>query len=95
MSGGTGLTQAIGGYWARGGEGLEVGRGGRGLSNEVVAQTEDSGLLWAVVVLMGEGRGQTVVTRAGVMAVTIGRVARIEAGHRSRKGVRRKLMVLG
>ena len=57
MSGGTGLAWAIGGYWARVGEWHEVWRGGRGLSNEVVAQTEDSGLFRAVAVSAGEGEG--------------------------------------
>ena len=83
MSGGTGLARAIGGYWARVGEWLEV-----------VAQTEDSGLLWAVAVSASEDEGQTVVTQAGEVVVTVERVVCIEAGHRSRKGVRRELMVL-
>ena len=86
--------RAIGGYRAQGGEWLEVWRGGRGLSNEVVAQTEDSGLLRAVAVSTGEGRDRTVVTRAGGLAVTVERGARIEVGHRSRGGVRKELMEL-
>ena len=43
LTGCTGVVRAIGGYWARDGEWLEVWRSGRGLSNEIVAQTEDSG----------------------------------------------------
>ena len=45
-----------------------------------------SGMLWAMAVSVGEGRGRTVVTRAGVVAVTVRRVAWIEVGHRSREG---------
>ena len=42
LSGDRGYAQAIGGYWARGGEWLEVWRAGKGLSNEVVAQTKET-----------------------------------------------------
>ena len=64
------------------------------MSNEVVAQTEDSGLLRAVAVSEGEGRDRTVVTQARGLAVTVERGARIEVGHRSRGGVRKELMKL-
>ena len=57
------------------------------MSNEVVAQTKETGKLWVVAVSAGEGRDRTVVTRAGMVAVTVERGARIEVGHRSRGGV--------
>ena len=57
MSGHIGDVRAIGGYRARGGEWLEVWKAGRGLSNEVVAQTKESSKLWVVAVSAGEGEG--------------------------------------
>ena len=53
------------------------------------------GMLWAVAVSAGEGRDRTVVTRAGMVTVTVRRVAWIEVGHRSGGGVRKELMVFG
>ena len=55
MSGGTELAWAIRGYWARVGTWLEVWKGGRSLGNEVIAQTEDSGLVAVFAVRVEAG----------------------------------------
>ena len=88
------VARAIGGCWAREGEWLEVRKGGRSLSNDVVAQTKDSGQMAAVAISTGEGEGRKVVTLAGGLAMTVERGARFEVGHRSLEGIRRELMEL-